>query len=268
MKKSGLQKQIASIFNDVPAPGTDPTSMPLPSQPQQVAIESTSVSTPPVLTQDVAETSVQPQQPSLVQRMAQVQAGSVHTPASPAIRPRPLVKTNIVSKKPKATQDVTGRIKKILAGSNNAKMDPRQKKMTIMVGALSVVFAVVLFVSLGGLGQSSATAAGNQSAEEASSGIVTGQKPLQWQSPQSLPEQLRNPMAPAAKKVSAEKNIVGSDQLVVKGIVYSKTRPTAIINDQIMAQGESLNGVKIVTIGKETVEFEKNGQRWTQPVQR
>lgn len=245
MKKSGLQKQISSIFNEAPVPVPDGISEPMPTEPDAV---------------DTAAAK-----PTLAQRMAAAPTEAIHTAATPAMRPRPVVKKEIKTYQPKPLSQ----IKKALAGSNKAKMDPRQKKMTIMVGVLSVVFAGVLFISLGGLGQSSAKAADEKDVPQTSSAVQTGQETLQWHSPQPMPEQLRDPMTPGLKKVGQqEQSTAGSDQVVVKGIVFSKTRPTAIINDQIMAQGESINGITVVTISKEKVEFESNGQRWTQPVQR
>ncbi len=265
MRKSGLQKQISSIFNETSVPEPDVTTATLPTQ--QDAVDTTSPEVPPISSSDSVHAAGS--KPSLAQRMAAVTTASeaVHTPAVPAMRPKPLTKTPVKTLKPKGAGDVTGQIKKALLGSSAAKMDPRQKKMTIMVGVLSVVFAAVLFVSLGGLGQSS-KATTDEPSSAGTSAAVQSENSLQWRSPQPMPEQLRNPMDPVTSKVVSEQSSTGSDQVVVKGIVFSKTRPTAIINDKILAQGESIGGLTVVKISKESVEFEKDGQRWTQPVQR
>ncbi len=263
MRKSGLQKQISSIFNEAPIPVTDAE----PTLPPQTA---------PVEPADTVEEAQTPPQtavtdapkPSLAQRMAEAPTEAIHTPAAPAMRPRPLNRTQS-SSRAKAAAQKSGHLKKTITGSSSGKMDAHQKKMTVMVGVLSLVFATVLFVSLGGLGQSEATAGGNTDTEQTSQTVVDDQTPLQWHSPQPLPETLRNPMKTAPKTVAAE---VSDDEptgeLVVKGIVFSKTRPTAIVNEKIVAQGETIDGTTVVTISKESVEFEKDGKRWTQSVQR
>jgi len=53
---------------------------------------------------------------------------------------------------------------------------------------------------------------------------------------------------------------------LISGIVYSEQKPAAIISGKIACQGESANGVKIVRIYRDRVEFEKNGKKWEQKV--
>jgi CheY-like chemotaxis protein len=52
----------------------------------------------------------------------------------------------------------------------------------------------------------------------------------------------------------------------VVGILYGKGEPCALINIELVREGDVRNGVKVVRIGKDTVEFEKDGQRWMQKV--
>jgi hypothetical protein len=55
---------------------------------------------------------------------------------------------------------------------------------------------------------------------------------------------------------------------LVRGILYSKTKPSIVIDDKrkIMYEGNTIQGVTIVKIHKDKVEFAKNDQRWTQKV--
>ena len=53
---------------------------------------------------------------------------------------------------------------------------------------------------------------------------------------------------------------------VVNGILYSIDNPTAIIDGELLKEGDVRHGVKIVKIHKTIVEFEKNGKRWKQTV--
>jgi hypothetical protein len=56
---------------------------------------------------------------------------------------------------------------------------------------------------------------------------------------------------------------------LVTGICYSTDKPSAVINDKIIVyEGDTINGVTIVKIYKDKVEFAKNGKSWTLKVTR
>lgn len=52
----------------------------------------------------------------------------------------------------------------------------------------------------------------------------------------------------------------------IMGIIYSEENPSVLINDELAHEGDITNGVKVVKISNREVEFEKNGERWTQKV--
>jgi CheY-like chemotaxis protein len=52
----------------------------------------------------------------------------------------------------------------------------------------------------------------------------------------------------------------------VVGILYDTEKPCALINLELVHEGDIRNGIKIVRIDKGEVEFERNGERWTQKV--
>jgi len=51
---------------------------------------------------------------------------------------------------------------------------------------------------------------------------------------------------------------------LVTGIVHSGDSATAVIGIQIVREGDTLDGVTVIKIHDDRVEFEKAGQRWTQ----
>jgi len=57
------------------------------------------------------------------------------------------------------------------------------------------------------------------------------------------------------------------ENLSVKGIVYDKDKPAAIIGTQIVHEGDRISGATVVKITKNSVEFEMNGKKWTQNIQ-
>ncbi len=55
--------------------------------------------------------------------------------------------------------------------------------------------------------------------------------------------------------------------LKVRGIAFSHDRPSAVIGTTIVHEGDAVLGATVVRIGKAGVEFEVNGETWTQKVQ-
>ncbi len=51
---------------------------------------------------------------------------------------------------------------------------------------------------------------------------------------------------------------------VITGITYNENKSFAIIGTNIVSEGEDIDGIKIVKIYPDKVEFEKDGKRWTQ----
>ncbi len=49
----------------------------------------------------------------------------------------------------------------------------------------------------------------------------------------------------------------------ITGILYSD-RPSVLIGSEILHEGDTVQGVKVVKVNKGEIEFEKNGNRWTQ----
>ncbi len=53
---------------------------------------------------------------------------------------------------------------------------------------------------------------------------------------------------------------------LINGIMFSKENPLALIDNELVHQGDVVEGVKVVQIGPRAVQFEKNGQVWFQGV--
>ena len=62
-------------------------------------------------------------------------------------------------------------------------------------------------------------------------------------------------------------NNVISRQGLVTGILYAGDESSAIVDGQILRNGDLLNGVTIFKVHRFSVEFEKDGIRWQQRVQ-
>ncbi len=53
---------------------------------------------------------------------------------------------------------------------------------------------------------------------------------------------------------------------VVSGILYTIEDSSAVIDGQILKEGDTIYDVKVVKIYRTEIEFEKNGERWKQRV--
>jgi len=221
-----------------------------PSLLQRLSNESPQCSVPPETTTEPAA----PPKPATV-----VQVG----------RPMPMPKSKAMAKS-SMKPSLSSKLKKAAFGAPQGAMDPRQKKAAVMVGVLSVAFAGVLFMTFGGVGKTQAVAGKTEQNNTTSESQTPRKTAKDWQSPAPVPEDLRNATAPAAPKITSGQTAVqtGTGSLIVKGIVFSKQKPSAIVNDRILSEGDTVNGATIAKITKDTVEFEHNGTRWTQQVQR
>jgi hypothetical protein len=50
---------------------------------------------------------------------------------------------------------------------------------------------------------------------------------------------------------------------LISAIAYSD-RPSVLIGEELLSEGDTLRGVKVIKISEGLVEFEKNGSRWIQ----
>jgi hypothetical protein len=266
MRKSGLHKQISSIFDGVPVPSNGALS-----EDTEVLEELMEPAALDVSEADATqETPPQTSGSSLVKRLT-ADPSECECDPLPVVqvgRPMPTSKPEIVAKS-SMVPSFSKQIKKAVFGAHS-QLDARQKKTGVLVGILSIVFGVVLFVSLGGVGQTQATAANAADSDSATSTQVTKKTAQEWQRPEPLPQSLRNATSPVVMHSGTTQTGATTENgaLTVKGIVFSKNKPSAIINNEILSEGQTFNGITITKITKETVEFETNEKRWTQTVQR
>ncbi len=71
-------------------------------------------------------------------------------------------------------------------------------------------------------------------------------------------------ISPNDVAVSSKDVVVSSKKAELKGILYSEDNPSASVNGKIVKEGSVIDGIKVVKINKDSVEFEKNGEKWTQ----
>jgi hypothetical protein len=79
-----------------------------------------------------------------------------------------------------------------------------------------------------------------------------------------LPEQTdtQNPEENTEQNETADKPVQGA--IIVRDIVYSKDKPSAVIGSTIVYEGDTIYDATIIKINRDSIEFEQDGKRWQQ----
>ncbi len=245
--KAGLHKEVSTIFDGVPLPknnGADDTQQ----QPHAPIPERTghAIAKPRFPNHQAAPTP-KPQQPT-------------QPPPKAAPAKQHKADTPIKTARQIPWRQTLEQIKNKLFASKPGVDATRQKAMAILVPVLAIIMIFILTRVLGtpsqkiikptDFGPSNAAAGSNDE--------------IEWQIPDPYPTTLRDPM-----RIGSARTTQGeTGELIVKGIVYSKDNPSAVIGTNIVHEGDRILNVTVVKINKSSVEFEMNNKRWIQQVQR
>jgi hypothetical protein len=166
-----------------------------------------------------------------------------------------------------SSQSFWQRIKNKLFSPTPGVSTARQKAMVIMV---PILFIALIFLLRGVFGT---TVHKTEAVEEntASRVVTDSDSEIDWKIPEVYPATLRDPMRldPSVTdqpetKIEAKKVV----RLSVQGILYTEDKPSAVVSNRIVHEGEIIRGATVVKISKDSVEFEMDGKRWIQKVRR
>ncbi len=253
-RKPGLQKELSNIFDGVPIPTDENQSQ---AESKNLSEKDTSTPTTPKVQLKheqnesdsrtaVLEESSESQQPELEAPDSQQQA-VVETPHVPQ-KSRVAVSTGIWDK-------IRSRII-----SSDSGASPARQMATIVI--VPVLLVVVFFL----FSKNFKKPRRPDPAGQAGPITAAHADALDWPIPVVYPETLRDPMKINTVSLSQLPGGTGG-VFAVKGIVFSEDDPAVVIGEQILHQGDSIYGAKIVRITRDSVRFEKNGKQWTQKVQ-
>ncbi len=247
-RKAGLHKEIASIFDGAPLPRRTTGAE---QSPQETARRHAGLSVPqtpaqglkiPPITQGVRQPS------SLIPKatVPKAKKNKVEAIRKPALQV--------------LLQEFWKRIKTKIAAKSAEGTTTRQKVMKMLIPILAVI-VVLLYIRAFHLTlpKTKELSVAGQVSTTVSSGSQ-----IDWEIPPPYPTTIRNPMKFGRVTVGA----AGIGDLIVTGILHSEDNPAAVIGNQIVHEGEEILGATIIKINKESVEFEMDGKRWGQKVQR
>ena len=174
------------------------------------------------------------------------------------------------------SQGLVQRIKDKLFTPKPGASPAKQKALVIMVPILLIVMVFLLrqFISKA---PDKTKGAPNDNAPVEVANTGSGIE-IDWQVPEPLPVITRDPIKLPGQDESQN---AGQDEnpgegpnvtvvetnpvaMKVKDIVYSADKPSAFIGSKIVYVGDKVEGVTIVRIERDRIEFEKNGKRWVQ----
>lgn len=137
------------------------------------------------------------------------------------------------------------------------------KKQKAMAVLIPVLFAILIFVFSWAL-RTPSRAKATAPALKPSKDVAGSNNKIDWQIPTHYPATLRDPMQFGS--VATTQAGGGTGGLIIKGIVYSGDGSSAIIDNQIVREGEEILGATVVKINKDSIEFKKNDKSWKQRV--
>jgi len=241
-KKSGLHKDISSIFDGVPVPSdrTAPRPQTEPKQ-GQAAYDSPR---PPA---QHLQPPQNPQIPGSYQRSDHPVAAKAETKG--------------------ALQRIGNKLFPPKPGVNRTK----QYIMLLLVPILLVVFVI----KLGGIvdipfltTKEPATSEGPDSTPP-----VAVSSEIKWQKPALYPTELRDPMKVPGDWGIDDPGRGGDpppepvDKLAVTGIIWSPDKPSAVIGIKIAHEGDIIDGATVMKINKKSVEFNRDGEAFTKTLE-
>jgi hypothetical protein len=178
-------------------------------------------------------------------------------PGTEAVKKSDLRISRKISAKPAGKRPISG-----------ANVDQsRQKTMLVLAVVLTVVLVLVLSNNfnisslLGSGGSGIIEQPGSVTSIAKNVGIVK----IDWPEPPVYPDGIRDPMS-LQKTVSTSQTNDNIQKFVVKGISYVDGRYLVLVDTDLLTVGDEVYGAKITKITDNSVEFERDGNVWTQKV--
>ena len=289
--KAGLQKKVSSVFKGVPVPQNN-NSRQTPGTPAPEH--------KPNVTPKPAPADKKTSGSSLISRLSQSEdspngagqsqtANAVQKPASANKMPQSSLANKIPqtkgSLKPTA-QPAEGvllieesndglwqQIKDKLFASKLGAGQAKQKAMVIMIPVLAII---MIFAFRQVLSKSPRKTKGTEADNKPIVSKKDTGNEIDWVVPEPIkivtrdPVQIQDESNTQNENQSTEQNGTANTEnqgvLIIKDIVYSKDKPSAVIGSRIVYEGDEINGMTIIKINRGSIEFKKDGKRWGQDV--
>ncbi len=154
---------------------------------------------------------------------------------------------------------------KVKTRTNRPKADAAQRRQKVQLAVLiglSILLVFILFNPFKVSSRAVSPAGTDQKGMTPTTGTDNAITKVNWPAPPDYPENITDPMDTASVRPVEPQSL----RPIVSGITYSDDKPQVIIGTQLVGEGEQINGTTVVKINKDSVEFEKDGEKWIQQI--
>jgi len=292
--KAGLQKNVSSVFKGVPVPQNNgsqqPSDTPTPESAKKVppkpATADRQVSHNSLIkklnqSEDSSDEAAQKQTANSFTKPASTNKMPQSPPITKLSQPEESLKQAAKATQPQSmpfieesSDGLWQQIKDKLFTPKPGSSPTRQKAMVIMVPVLAIIM-VFAFRQVLSKSPRKTKGAETDNASEVVANADSGHD-IDWKIPEpiavitrdpiKLPDQTDTKNTEENGKPNGTADKPNQGLMIVKDIVYSHDRPSAVIGTRIVYPGDKVNDATILKINKDSIEFEKNGKRWEQNV--
>jgi len=292
--KAGLQKKVSSVFKGVPVPQNNGSQ-----QPSGIHTTDSAHGVPP----KPATADHQVSQSSLINKLNQSEDSLDKTAQKQTanVFPKP-TSTNRMTQNPmikklpqpeeslkraaKATQPKSSpfieetsdgllqQIKDKLFTPKPGASPTKQKAMVIMVPILAIIM-IFAFRQVLSKAPRKTKGAGTDDTPVVVANANSGHE-IDWKVPEPISVMTRDPIklpdesGTQNTEQNAEQNGTANKPnqgvIIVRDIVYSHDRPSAVIGTKIVYVGDKVNDATIIKINRDSIEFEADQKTWVQKV--
>jgi hypothetical protein len=151
--------------------------------------------------------------------------------------------------------------------SGKPEVSPTKKWIELLiVGGIIIALAFILLTKYIDFSKDSAINQGTNKVIASWRKNVAEVK-INWPIPPAFSSDIHDPMQFAAVALIPRPQIeIVQNKYQVTGIMGSEERRLAVVGTEIVAEGDTVQGAMVIKINQDGVEFEKDNERWVEPV--
>ena len=285
--KAGLQKKVSSVFKGVPVPQNNgaqqPSGTPAPDHtpdvpPKPVSADRQISQSSLIKKLNQSEDSSGKAEQNQTANVFPKPTSTNRMPQSPLINKLPQPKESLKQAAPQpesspfieeTSDGLWQQIRDKLFTPKPGVSPTKQKAMVIMVPVLAIIM-IFAFRQVLSKAPRKTDGAGTEDIPVVANADAGHE--IDWKIPEPIAVITRDPI-----KLPDESNTQNTEQnettsevttgtIIVRDIVFSKDKPSAVIGSKIVYVGDKINDITIVKIDRDSIEFEKDGDRWEQNV--
>ena len=290
--KAGLQKKVSSVFKGVPVPQNNktqqqPSGDPVPEQIPNVApkpapadkqISKSYLISRLSQAEDSPNDAEQSQSAKAFQKPASVNQVTQSSIAYKLPQPKESLKQTapLPEETPFIEESNDGlwqQVKDKLFTPKQGVSPARQKAIVIMgpILAIIMIFAFRQVLSkaprkIKGTEVDDTPVVSNADTGNEIDWVIPDRIKIVTRDPIRLPDESSTQNPNQSTEQNGATNTENQGLIMIKDIVYSHDKPSAVVGSQIVYVGDKINGATVVRIDRDSVEFEKDGEKWEQNV--